>query len=96
MSNNNKITSSVTLRGMKPTLNERNKTLNIVIVVSWRGQLGHRILGFHYANMRYIYVGVNLNCIDVYAVLERANNRKLHVFATKHEANTYSDDDVSI
>ncbi len=42
------------------------------------------------------------NCIDVYAVLERANDRKLHVFAAKHEANTYSEhlihshDDVSI
>ena len=35
--------------------------------------------------------GVDLNCIDVYAVLERANDRKLHVFATKHEANTYSE-----
>ncbi len=36
------------------------------------------------------------------AVLERATDRKLHVFATKHEANTYSEhliysrDDVSI
>ncbi len=46
-------------------------------------------------------VGVNLNCIDVYAVLERANDRKLHLFATKHEAKTYSEhlihshDDVS-
>ena len=42
------------------------------------------------------------NCIDVYAVLERANDRKLHVFATKHEANTYSEhlihshEDISI
>ncbi len=35
--------------------------------------------------------GVNLKCIDVYAVLERANDRKLHVFATKHKANTYSE-----
>ncbi len=40
--------------------------------------------------------------IDVYAVLERPNERKLHVFATKHEANTYNEhltpshDDVSI
>ena len=46
-------------------------------------------------------MGVNLNCIDVYAVLERANDKKLHVFATKHEANIYrehlipSHDDVS-
>ncbi len=32
-----------------------------------------------------------VNCIDVYAVLERANDRKLHVFGTKHEANTYSE-----
>ncbi len=36
-------------------------------------------------------MGVNLNCIDVYAVMERANDRKLHLFATKHEANTYSE-----
>ena len=46
--------------------------------------------------------GVNLNCIDVYAALERANDRRLHVLATKHEDNTYSEhlihshDDVSI
>ena len=52
--------------------------------------------------MQYIWVGVSLNCIDVYAVLERANDRKFHVFATKNEANTYSEhfihshDDVSI
>ncbi len=38
----------------------------------------------------------------VYAVLERAIDRKLHVFAKKHEANTYSEhlihphDDASI
>ncbi len=30
-------------------------------------------------------MGVSLNCIDVYAVLERANEEQLHVFATKHE-----------
>jgi hypothetical protein len=46
--------------------------------------------------------GVNLECIDAYAVLEWANDTKLHVFATKHKANTYSeqlihsDDCVSI
>ena len=34
---------------------------------------------------------MNLNCIDVYAVLERTNDRKLHVFATKPEVNTYSE-----
>ena len=45
---------------------------------------------------------VNLNCIDIYAVLQKANDRKLHAFGTKHEANTYSEhlihsrDDVSI
>ncbi len=37
-----------------------------------------------------------------YAVVERANDRKSHVFATKHKANTYSEraihshDDASI
>ena len=38
--------------------------------------------------------GVNLNCIGVFAVLARANDRKLHVFATKHEANTYSEHSI--
>ena len=32
--------------------------------------------------------GVNLKCIDVYAVLEWENDTKFHVFATKHKANT--------
>jgi hypothetical protein len=54
------------------------------------------ILLWHFAG------GVNLKCIDAYAVLEWANDTKLHVFATKHKANTYSeqlihsDDSVSI
>jgi hypothetical protein len=34
---------------------------------------------------------VNLKCIDAYAVLEWANDTKLHVFSTKHKANTYSE-----
>ncbi len=61
-----------------------------------------QFLGFTFQICSKSDVGVNLNCIDVYAVLERANDRKLHVFATKHEANTYSEhlfhyhDDVSI
>ena len=46
--------------------------------------------------------GSTSTVLNVYAVLERANDRKLHVFATKHEANTYNEhlihshDDVSI
>ena len=28
------------------------------------------ILGFHYTIMQWIWVGVNLGCIDAYAVLE--------------------------
>jgi hypothetical protein len=46
--------------------------------------------------------GVNLKCVDAFAVLGGANDRKLHVLATKHKANTYSeqlihsDDCVSI
>jgi hypothetical protein len=56
------------------------------------------ILGFHYSILQWIWRGVNLKCIDAYAVLEWANDTKLHVFAT----NTYSeklilsDDCVSI
>ncbi len=31
-----------------------------------------------------MHMGVNFNCIfDVYAVLERANDTRLHVFATR-------------
>jgi hypothetical protein len=60
------------------------------------------ILGFHCGILQSIWLGVNLECIDAYAVLEWANDTKLHVFATKHKANTYSeqlihsDDCVSI
>jgi hypothetical protein len=60
------------------------------------------ILRFHYGILQWIWRGVNLKCIDAYAVLEWANDTKLHVFATKHKANTYSkqlihsDDCVSI
>ena len=47
------------------------------------------ILGFHYTIMQWIWVGVNLGYIDAYAVLEWANDMKLHVFPTTHKANTY-------
>jgi hypothetical protein len=69
--------------------------------VHMRGQY-EWILGFHYGILQWIWRGVNLKCIDAYAVLEWANDTKLHVFATKHKANTYSeqlihlDDCVSI
>ena len=44
--------------------------------------------------MQWIWVGVNLGCIDAYGVLEWANEyMKLHVFATKHKANTYHEHD---
>ena len=33
--------------------------------------------------------GVNYGCTDAYAVLDGANDMKLHVFTTKHKANTY-------
>ena len=39
--------------------------------------------------MQWLWVGVNHDCIDAYAILEWANDMKLHVFATKHKANTY-------
>ena len=39
-------------------------------------------------NMQWIWVGINLDCIDAYAVQEWTNEMKLHVFATKHKANT--------
>ena len=60
------------------------------------------ILGFHNTIIQWIWLGVNLGCIDFYAVLEWANDMKLHLFATKHKANTYhehlieSDDGVRI
>ena len=43
----------------------------------------------HYTIVKKIWMGINLGCIDVYVVLEWANDMKLHVFATKHKANTY-------
>ena len=46
------------------------------------------ILGFHYGIMQWIWRGVNLKCIDAYAVLECENDTKCHVFATKHKVNT--------
>ena len=52
--------------------------------------------------MQRIWLGVNLGCIDAYAVLEWSDDMKLHVFATKHKANIYhghlvqSDDCVPI
>jgi hypothetical protein len=54
------------------------------------------ILGFHYDIMQWIwrgstqprFLGVNLKCIDAYAVLEWENDTKFHVLATKHKANT--------
>jgi hypothetical protein len=60
------------------------------------------ILRFHCGILQSIWRGVNLVCIDAYAVLKWANDTKLHVFSTKHKANTYSeqlihsDDCVSI
>ena len=47
-------------------------------------------LVFHYAILQWIWIRVNLNCIDVYAVLEWATSTKLLVFVTKHKANTYT------
>ena len=43
--------------------------------------------------MRLVRVGVNLGCIDSYAVLEWTNDMKLHVFATKHKTNAYHEND---
>ena len=36
-------------------------------------------------------MGVHPKCIDDYAVLERKNVTKLHIFAAKHKVNTYSE-----
>jgi hypothetical protein len=52
------------------------------------GLKGTDILGFHQGIMQWIWRGVNLKCIDTYAVLEWENDPKFHVFATKHKANT--------
>jgi hypothetical protein len=42
----------------------------------------------HYGIMQWIWRGVNLKCIDAYAVLEWENDAKFHVFVTKYKANT--------
>ena len=46
---------------------------------------------FYCTIMQWMWVGVNLGCINAYAALEWANDidMKLHVFATKHKAITY-------
>ena len=36
------------------------------------------------------WVGVNLECVEDYGAWERANDLKLHIFAIKHKADTYS------
>jgi hypothetical protein len=58
--------------------------LGLNMHVSWI----YCIFGFHYGVMQWIWRGVNLKCIDAYAVLEWENDTKFHVFATKHKANT--------
>jgi hypothetical protein len=37
--------------------------------------------------MQWIWPGVNLKCIDAYAVLEWENDTQFYVFATKHKVN---------
>ena len=51
------------------------------------------ILGFHYTIMQWIWVGFNLGYIDAYAVLEWANDTKLHTY---HEHLIQSVDCVAI
>ena len=41
--------------------------------------------------MQWIWVGINVGCIDAYAVVERASDMQLHVFVTKHKTNTYNE-----
>ena len=45
----------------------------------------------YYVILKGFWEGLNLNCIDVYAALEWANNTKLHILATKHKAITYTE-----
>ena len=45
--------------------------------------------------MQWVWKEVNFNCVDVYAVLEWANDTKLHVFATIYTRPTH-DEYVSI
>ena len=49
------------------------------------------IFGFHLGILQLIWVGVNPKCTDDYAVLEWKNLTKLHIFAAKHNVNTYSE-----
>ena len=41
-----------------------------------------------YAIMQCTWVRVNLNCTDSHAILELANDMKMHIFTTQHKANT--------
>ena len=41
-----------------------------------------------YAIMQCTWVRVNLNCTDSHAILELANDMKMHIFTTQNKANT--------
>ena len=41
-----------------------------------------------YAIMEWTWVRVNLNCTDSHAILEKANDIKMHISTTQHKANT--------
>ncbi len=45
---------------------------------------------FHYANMQYTECGSTSTVLMFILYWTEQNDRKLHVFATKHKANTYS------
>ena len=58
----------------------------------WREAVNYSLfLRFYCAILQWIWVGFNLNCIDVYAVLEGVSYTKLYVFNTNHKTNTYSE-----
>ena len=40
--------------------------------------------------MQCTWVRVNLNCNDSHAILELANDMKMHIFTAKHKANTWN------
>jgi hypothetical protein len=70
----------------------KNEYFFTLRTVGWQPEVdNHLFLGFTTAlcsESESVWQGINLKCIDAYAVLEWENDMKFHVFATEHKANT--------
>jgi hypothetical protein len=56
----------------------RSHSVSSIYISGARTSVILPIIGFHYGILQWIWRGVNLKCIDAYAVLEWENDTKLH------------------